>query len=140
MAPPRRAGAVYYLTLDSLGLMVACGSYMMQPDELERYRQAVAADSSGEGLSEILAALRRRRSLKLSPGGAEPLKTAPRGFPRDHPRADLLRQKGLIAMRTRGRSELQNGARLRTFVIQTFEMCGDLTGWLQRYVGASSSS
>lgn len=133
-------GAVYYLHLDASGLMVACGSYMMQPDDLERYRQAVAADSSGEELSEILAALRRRRSLQLSPGGAEPLKTAPRGFPRDHPRVGLLRQKGLIAMRTRGRSELQNGARLRTFVIETFEMCADLTGWLQRYVGASSSS
>ncbi|HKN45411.1 MAG TPA: DUF2461 domain-containing protein [Propionibacteriaceae bacterium] len=128
-------GAVYYLHLDASGLMVACGSYMMQPEELERYRQAVAAHSSGEELSEILAALRRRRSLKLSPGGVEPLKTAPRGFPRDHPRADLLRQKGLIAMRTRGPSELQNGARLRTFVVETFEMCADLTEWLRRYVG-----
>ena len=61
-------GAVYYLHLDASGLMVACGSYMMQPEELERYRQAVAADSSGEELSEILAALRRRRSLKLESG------------------------------------------------------------------------
>jgi uncharacterized protein (TIGR02453 family) len=41
-------GAVYYLHLDASGLMVACGSYMMPPEELERYRQAVAADSSGE--------------------------------------------------------------------------------------------
>ena len=108
----------------------------MQPDELERYRLAVAADSSGEEMSEILAALRRRRSLKLSPGGAEPLKTAPRGFPRDHPRVDLLRQKGLIAMRTRPSSELQNGPRLRTFVVETFEMCSDLIHWLNRYVAA----
>jgi uncharacterized protein (TIGR02453 family) len=131
-------GAVYYLHIDASGLMVACGSYMMQPDELERYRQAVDADSSGEELSEILAALRRRRSVKLSPGGAEPLKTAPRGFPRDHPRADLLRQKGLIAMRTRAGSELQNGGRLRAFVIETFEMCADLTDWLKQYVGGTS--
>jgi uncharacterized protein (TIGR02453 family) len=129
-------GAVYYLHLDASGFMVACGSYMMQPDELERYREAVAADSSGDELSEILAALRRRRSLRLSPGGPEPLKTVPRGFPRDHPRADLLRQKGLIAMRTRAASELQNGARLRSFVVETFEMCADLTDWLKRYVGA----
>jgi uncharacterized protein (TIGR02453 family) len=129
-------GAVHYLHLDASGLMVACGSYMMQPDELERYREAVAADSSGDELSEILAALRRRRSLRLSPGGPEPLKTVPRGFPRDHPRADLLRQKGLIAMRTRAASELQNGARLRSFVVETFEMCADLTDWLKRYVGA----
>jgi uncharacterized protein (TIGR02453 family) len=132
-------GAVHYLHLDASGLMVACGSYLMQPDELERYRQAVAEDSSGDELSEILAALRRRRSLRLGPGGAEPLKTAPRGFPRDHPRGDLLRQKGVIAMRTRPGSELQNGTKLRSFVVETFEMCADLTDWLKRFVGDSPS-
>jgi uncharacterized protein (TIGR02453 family) len=132
-------GAVHYLHLDASGFMVACGSYMMPPDELERYRQAVAEDSSGEELSEILAALRRRRSLRLGPGGAEPLKTAPRGFPRDHPRGDLLRQKGVIAMRTRPGSELQNGTKLRSFVVETFEMCADLTDWLKRFVGDSPS-
>ena len=73
-------GAVYYLHLDASGLMVACGNYMMQPEELERYRQAVADDASGEELSEILAGLRRRRSIELGPGGPEPLKTVPRGY------------------------------------------------------------
>ena len=131
-------GSVHYLHLDASGLMVACGSYMMPPEELERYREAVAADSSGEELTEILAELGRRRSVRLSPGGAEPLKTAPRGYPRDHPRADLLRQKGVIAMRTRPSSELQNGHRLRTFVIETFQMCTDLTDWLKRYVAAAA--
>jgi uncharacterized protein (TIGR02453 family) len=132
-------GGVYYLHLDASGLMVACGSYMMPPDELERYRQAVVDDSSGKELSEILAALRRRRSLSVGPGGAEPLKTAPRGFPRDHPRADLLRQKGVIAMRTRASSDLQNGARVRIFVVETFDMCSDLIDWLKRGVGGSPS-
>jgi uncharacterized protein (TIGR02453 family) len=133
-------GAVYYLHLDASGLMVACGNYMMPPEELERYRQAVADDGSGEELVEILAALERRRSLQVGPGGFEPLKTAPRGYPRDHPRADLLRQKGIIAVRTRPASELQNGQRLRTFVVETFEMCSDLTDWLSKYVGGSSTS
>jgi hypothetical protein len=41
-------------------------------------------------------------------------------------------------MRTRGPSELRNGARLRTFVVETFEMCADLTDWLKQYVAASS--
>jgi hypothetical protein len=30
---------------------------------------------------------------------------------------------------------LQNCARLRSFVIETFQMCADLTNWLKRYVG-----
>jgi uncharacterized protein (TIGR02453 family) len=132
-------GAVHYLHLDASGLMVACGSYMMPADELGRYREAVADDSTGEELSKILTELGRRRSVRLSPGGAEPLKTVPRGYPRDHPRADLLRQKGMIATRTRPASELHNGVRLRSFVIGTFEMCADLTDWLKRCVGASPS-
>lgn len=136
-AAHRLPGAVHYLHLDASGLMVACGNYVMQPDELDRYRQAVVADASGAELTEILAALGRRRSLRVGPGGAEPLKTAPRGFPRDHPRADLLRQKGMIAMRTRPPSKLQNGPRVRSFVVETFERCADLTDWLNRYVGAS---
>jgi hypothetical protein len=40
-------------------------------------------------------------------------------------------------MRTRPSSDLQNGARLRTFVVETFETCADLTDWLRRYVAAS---
>jgi len=136
-AAHRSPGAVHYLHLDASGLMVACGNYVMETDELDRYRQAVVDDTSGAELTEILAALRRRRSLRLGTGGAEPLKTAPRGFPRDHPRADLLRQKGIIVMRTRPPSELQNGTRIRTFVVDTFEICADLTDWLGRYVGAS---
>src|SRR4029453_9017712 len=102
------AGSVHYLHFDASGLMGARGSYMMPPDELERYRQAVAADSSGEELAEILDELGRHRSVQLSAGGAEPLKTAPRGYPRDHPRADLLRHKGVSAMRTRTGSQRQD--------------------------------
>jgi uncharacterized protein (DUF2461 family) len=102
-------GAVHYLHLDASGLMVASGNYMMQSEDLERYRHAVADDASGEELTEILAALRRRRSLQVGPGGTEPLKTVPRGFPRDHPRAELLRQKGLIAMRTRPHQSCRTG-------------------------------
>jgi hypothetical protein len=33
---------------------------------------------------------------------------------------------------------LQNGARLRSVVVETFHMCGDLTNWLRRYVGVST--
>jgi len=116
------------------------GIAMLVSGSLTARRLTVADDASGEELSEILAALRRRRSMRLGPGGPEPLKSLPRGYPRDHPRADLLRQKGLIATRMRSGSELQNGPRLRTFVVETFDMCSDLTDWLGRYVGAISTS
>ena len=60
-------GAVYYLHLDASGLMVACGNYMMQPDELDRYRQAVADVPAARGSPRSLAAL-RQLSLSMQLG------------------------------------------------------------------------
>jgi uncharacterized protein (TIGR02453 family) len=40
------SGGDYYLHLDGTGLMVAAGTYLMEPDQLERYRQAVDSDDS----------------------------------------------------------------------------------------------
>ena len=45
-------GTVYYVHLDAHGLMAACGAYMMAPDQLERYREAVAAERTGRCAAE----------------------------------------------------------------------------------------
>ena len=61
------AGTVYYVHLDGRGLMAACGAYMMAPDQLDRYRGAVAADAAQPARCEHLPAgrggVRRRRRL-----------------------------------------------------------------------------
>jgi uncharacterized protein (TIGR02453 family) len=95
-AAHERDGTVYYVHLDALGLMAACGAYVMAPDQLERYREAVAADATGRALQEMLHDL-RQRGFEVGHGMSEALKTAPRGYPRDHPRVDLLRQKAVSA-------------------------------------------
>src|SRR5215210_8437689 len=53
-------GTVHYVHLDAHGLMAACGAYMMAPDQLERYREAVAADGTGRALQNILDDLGER--------------------------------------------------------------------------------
>jgi uncharacterized protein (DUF2461 family) len=63
---------------------------------LERYRRAVADEKSGTAL---VAIVRQARVKKIEVAGHEALKTAPRGYPKDHTRIDLLRQKGLVAWR-----------------------------------------
>jgi len=83
-----------YFQLDSDALGVGTGLYMPGPDQLERYRAAVADDGSGTELVRIIAALRRK---SVDVNAHEVLKTAPRGYPKDHPRIDLLRQKGITA-------------------------------------------
>jgi hypothetical protein len=62
--------------------------YRPTPEQLERYRAAV-----GPELEAALAA------SGLDVAGAS-LKTAPRGYPRDHPQIELLRRKQLIVGRS----------------------------------------
>ena len=88
------AGDVGYLQVSAKGLGVGSGMWMMVTDQLDRYRQAVADDASGE---ELVAIVAEARTHKLDVTGHDTLKTAPRGYPKDHPRIDLLRYKGLIA-------------------------------------------
>jgi uncharacterized protein (TIGR02453 family) len=83
-----------YIQLTAVGLAAGSGMHQMAPDQLERYRRAVADDLSGEELRKVIAGIDQH---DIAVNGYESLKTAPRGYPRDHPRADLLRHKGLVA-------------------------------------------
>jgi uncharacterized protein (TIGR02453 family) len=127
-------GTVYYVHLDARGLMAACGAYMMAPDQLERYREAVAADVTGRALEDTLRDL-RERDFEVGHGMSEPLKTAPRGYPKDHPRVDLLRQKAVSAHRSLTGSALQNAAAVRQFVVDTFDACEPMNDWIKSNIG-----
>jgi uncharacterized protein (TIGR02453 family) len=132
-------GTVYYLHLDARGLMAACGAYMMMPDQLARYRDAVAADATGRELEDILSDL-SQRGIEVGHGMTEPLKTAPRGYPKDHPRVDLLRQKALSAHRRLSGAPLHDGADVRQFVVDTFDACGPLNEWIKSNIGSSHAT
>ncbi|MEQ7124279.1 DUF2461 family protein [Actinopolymorpha sp. B11F2] len=60
---------------------------------LTRYREAAAADGSGEELAEIAAVLDRTGYEFTGRLMTRP----PRGYPPDHPRADLLRRRSAFA-------------------------------------------
>lgn len=82
-----------YVHFGADGLRAALGYYLMSAGQLDRYRQAVGDDTSGAGLTGLV---QRLRGEGLEVGGGQTLKSAPRGYPRDHPRIGLLRCKGLI--------------------------------------------
>jgi uncharacterized protein (TIGR02453 family) len=83
-----------YVQLSARGLAAGTGMYQMTPDQLERYRRAVADDVPGGELERVAAAVREQG---IEVRGHEVLKTAPRGYPADHERIELLRCRGLIA-------------------------------------------
>lgn len=68
---------------------VATGIIDLQPDELAAIRTAIAADASS--LRDILAAEPFQRYFAGLTG--EQVKTAPKGYAKDHPDIDLLRYK-----------------------------------------------
>jgi uncharacterized protein (TIGR02453 family) len=83
-----------YIQLTANGLGVGRGAYRLEPDELTRYRAAVADDRSGGALTGVVSSV---EAAGVHVSGHDELKTVPRGYPKDHPRADLLRYKGIVA-------------------------------------------
>jgi uncharacterized protein (TIGR02453 family) len=88
----------WYLELGSPGVRVGAGFYHADSDRLGRIREAIADDRGGGDLERLLAALERRGWDRWG----EALRTAPRGYPADHPRIDLLRHKSLAMGRSYG--------------------------------------
>ena len=85
-------GHTSYVQFSADGLAAGAGMWHMEPEQLAQYRAAVAADGTGADLEAIIA--------KIEKAGAEvhghgTLKSAPRGYPADHPRVGLLRHKGI---------------------------------------------
>ena len=88
-----RAG---YVKFSAAGLTAGLGYFIMTAAQLERYRRAVDDETGGAQLASVVE---RLRAEGLEVGGGQALKGAPRGYPGDHPRIELLRWKGLICWR-----------------------------------------
>ncbi|HET6212903.1 MAG TPA: DUF2461 domain-containing protein [Micromonosporaceae bacterium] len=124
-----------YVQLSARGLAAGNGMYMMAPDQLERYRHAVAQDHTGKPLEAIIAEVKRHR---IDVEGHDQLKTAPRGYPKDHPRVDLLRCKGLIAWKQWPVAAWLGTAAAKSRVVDFLHAAQPLHAWLAEYVGETT--
>ena len=123
-----------YIQLSARGLAAGRGEYMMATDQLKRYREAVDDDRRGERLRAIVAAA-DRYGIEIT--GHEQLKSMPHGYAKDHPRADLLRYKGLIAWQQWPVAAWLGTAKAKPKVEEFLRNCAPLTEWLARNVGPS---
>ncbi len=128
-------GAGHYLHLGADGMLVGVGYYSMAKDQLQRFRAAVDADATGAEVAEIAAAMTRKG---YAIGAMDELKTAPRGYPKDHPRIDLLRRKGLMASRQYAVSSWMGTRKAAAKVRETWVGAAPLCGWLDAHVGPST--
>jgi uncharacterized protein (TIGR02453 family) len=124
-----------YVHLSADGLMAAAGMYHLAPDQLERYRRAVADDGTGPKLEGLIKALRQ---AKVEVHGTDALKTVPRGYPKEHPRADLLRNKGLIAMKEWPVAAWLGTTAAKSRIVEVLRAARPLCGWLDDNVGPST--
>ncbi len=126
----------HYVQLDARGLGAGAGTWEMASDQLERYRQAVSEDGSGRRLERIVAKI-RKAGVEATGHGA--LKTAPKGYPKDHPRIELLRYKGLIAWREWPAGAWLGTRKAKDRVVELFRLSEPLDDWLREHVGPSTS-
>jgi len=125
-----------YAELSSSGLFAGTGYHVFEPDQLARFREAVADDRSGPRLEQAVAAAHAARVATFG----EALKTAPRDYPKDHPRAALLRHKSLVAGRRLAPKAHGIGAKAAlSHGRSIWEACEPMNAWLDAHVGAPTA-
>jgi uncharacterized protein (TIGR02453 family) len=127
-------GRVFYVQLSAAGLLAGGGSYHLESAQLARARAAIDDERTGEQLVAIQSKL-VKAGLAL---GGETVKTAPRGYTKDHPRIDLLRQKAFYAWREWPVEPWLATPKARDRVVEVWRSVKPLQDWLLDHVGPSS--
>ncbi len=126
-----------YVGLSARGLEAGAGFHQMAAGQLDRYRAAVAADRSGAQLERVVQEL---RAADIKVGSFDELKTAPRGYPKNHPRIELLRYKGVVAMRSWPPGPWLASAEAKRRIEEFLHTAEPLVDWLTTHVGADAGT
>jgi uncharacterized protein (TIGR02453 family) len=123
--------AAMYIHLGTEEEFVGVGTYFFDPERLAIWRTQVA----GKAGAEIAALIAKARKAGYEVGGHDDYKKVPKGFDPDHPRADLLKMKGLTA----GPGEIPRGMlhkpELADWLVTHGKALAPLVKWLNTRVG-----
>lgn len=122
-----------YVQFSADGLGVGAGCHTMAPDQLDRYRIAVADEEHGEALQRVIAEL---ADAGVGVTTRDSLKGVPRGYPKEHPRAGLLRNKDIAAWKQwpADTAWMHTGA-AKKHVVAVLRASRPLVEWLDANVG-----
>jgi uncharacterized protein (TIGR02453 family) len=121
-----------YLQVSAAGLRLAGGYWETSSAQVDRLRRAVADDVAGAQLERTLAAV-RRKGLSIN---GEQLTRVPSGYPKDHPRAELLRYKTLTAGIELGCPAWLSTPAAKGEIVRSWRGIVPLISWLDTHVGA----
>jgi uncharacterized protein (TIGR02453 family) len=122
-----RPGGGYYVRLWPEGFFVGGGVYMPDAQSMARLRAAIADDRTGAKLEGCLAAFRSTGAELILDGG---LKTAPRGYAKDHPRIDLLKLKHLAGGTEHGLAPWIHTTEARERVVAGWRAVTPILDWV----------
>jgi uncharacterized protein (TIGR02453 family) len=122
-------GLGYYLQVSADGLLVGGGYHSHSPAQLVRYRNSVDASGTGAALQHIVDAVTQAGFAVEG----EKLKTVPRGFPSDHPRAELLKHKSLSAGMDLGQPAWAAGPEAAGEIAALWDRLRPLVDWVGRH-------
>ena len=128
-------GGFGYVELSSGGLAAGGGAVHLGSEQLQRYRAAVDDDGTGTALESLVSAI-RAQGHECRPH--EAVKTAPRGYPKDHPRIDLLRAKGLIVWHSWPPGPWLGTPKAKDRILDVIRAAEPLHHWLEANVGATT--
>lgn len=130
-SPRASPGFILRITPDEV--IIGAGVVGLFGERLERWRTAVLDDDRGIELATLIEATRcRLRGATLT----EPTrKRVPKGFPADHPRADLLRRDGLHLSTALAMPDSVTSASFATWCLERHVQLADLHRWLVRELG-----
>lgn len=117
-----------YIEINARGLRLGAGRFHPEREELERTRRAIV-EQPGAELERIKAELEAAGYTYM----VAELKTAPRGYPKDHPRVDLLRRKRHMASTSFAPGAWLHSATAKDRVAQAWRQMDPLLAWLQRH-------
>ena len=120
-----------YVKLSAEGLGAGSGIYMFSPEQLSRWRSAVDEDSSGKPLVKVISDL-QKQGVDVS--SHDVLVRVPTGSAKDHPRAELLRYKDLVAWRDWPVAAWLGTAKAKAKLEEFFRICAPLNDWLAKHV------
>jgi uncharacterized protein (TIGR02453 family) len=123
--------AVLYLHLGLDGEYAGVGCYRFAEARVARWRRAVVGPP-GQALLRIIAGLRRRG---YEAGGYEHYARVPKGFAPDHPRAELLKYKGLVCRFPAIPRGLLHRPELTRWLLRHAKATAPLVIWLRRHLG-----
>jgi uncharacterized protein (TIGR02453 family) len=123
--------AALYLQLGLDGEYAGVGCYKFDAARVARWRRAVVG-APGRALLGILAGLRRKG---YQAGGYEHYARVPKGFAPEHPRAELLKYKGLICEFPAIPAGLLHKPGLARWLLAHARATAPLVLWLRRNLG-----